>query len=166
MSKKNDAHAHSEEPENTGSVARGDVDPGVEGSIAHVILEIIGPVAEIVIDAIPDALDVITDIIDVIGDVVWDVTKEVLVHVIVEVILHVFTGAETRQTLVDLGLGELDPGLEGLEALAANPAARELFAKRMIEARQEGKEFPLPSARELMEYRDRYLRGAIGQQGK
>jgi len=158
MSKENDAQAHSETTENTGSVAHGDAVPGVEGSIANVILQIIGPVAEVIIDAIPNALDTISDVIDVIGDVVWDITKEVLVHVVAEVIRHVLTGDETRQALADLGLGELDRSLEGLEALAANPAARELFAKRMIEARQQGREFPLPSARELMEYRDRYLR--------
>ena len=75
-------------------------------------------------------------------------------------------GAETREALADLrGLGELDPGLEGIQTLAANPAARELFAKRMIEAQKQGKAFPLPSARELVEYRDRYLRRAL-EQGK
>ena len=155
-----------ENTDNNESAAHGDAIPGVEGSITHVILQIIGPVAEVIIDAIPNALDTISNVIDVVGDVVWDITKEVLVHVVVEVILHVLTGDEAREALADLGLGELDRSLEGLEALAANPAARELFAKRMIEARQQGKEFPLPSARELIEYRDRYLRAAIGQQGK
>ncbi len=165
MSKRNEDQAHPDKPDATGATERVDVTLSSEDSIAHVIWDVIAHIFDPIFDPIPEIVIEAPDIVETIGawDIVSGITKEVIVHVGVEIILEVILGRETRQALADLGLGELDPGLEGLEALAANPAARELFAKRMIEARKQGKAFPLPSARELIEYRDRYLKRVIEQ---
>ncbi len=166
---RNDDEEHSSKPDASRPAEGVDAVLSIEESTGHVILDIVGqilgPIADIVIDAVPDIAETIVDYIDVVSDIVWDITREVIVNIGFDIVLEVILGRETRRALADLGLGELDPGLEGLEALAANPAARELFAKRMIEARKQGKAFPLPSARELIEYRDRYLKRVI-EQGK
>ena len=162
--RRSQSEATASKPAASGAAEGVDMALSAEASIGHVILDVIGALGFVIIDAIPDAADTVGDIVDIIGNIVWDITVHVLIETISPmIIVDDFLGGETREALADLGLGELDPSLESLQALAANPAARELFAKRMIEAQKQGKAFPLPSARELIEYRDRYLRRALEQ---
>jgi len=99
-----------------------------------------------------------------IADVVVEIVKDVVIHVVSDLIRDIIFGLETAPA--DLGLDHLPSSWEELRALSANPAMREAFERRMIEARKQDKAFPLPSARELVESRNRYLRREIESEGK
>jgi hypothetical protein len=58
---------------------------------------------------------------------------------------------------LDIVEGDLPFTGERIEAVITNPEVREIFNRRIAEAQAEGREFPLPSGRELAAARERAL---------
>ena len=130
-------------------------------SILHVVTHVAGAFIYVVAELIPDVTNVVNQVVDNVADVVGDIIKDVIVNVLVDIVKNIIFEREESDILDDLGL---EPTLEGIQALVHKPATRELIAKRVAEAREQGKELALPSSRELAELINRYLDRASQRQ--